>query len=97
MFQQVLDGEQAAGIGLVDFLVPAGQVLEHALERAEQLAQAAPGPLGSTKSFLARTPMSLDALLDWEADAQALLIGSADFAEGREAFFAKRSAAFTGL
>ncbi|WP_160108185.1 enoyl-CoA hydratase/isomerase family protein [Pseudomonas izuensis] len=97
MFQQVLDGEQAAGMGLVDFLVPAGQVLEHALERAEQLAQAAPGPLGATKSFLARAPMTLDALLDWESDAQALLIGSADFAEGRDAFFAKRAAAFTGL
>ena len=97
MFQQVLNGEQAASIGLVDFLVPAGEVLDTALLRAEQLAQAAPGPLSATKSFLARTPMSLDALLEWEADMQALLIGSADFAEGREAFFAKRPAAFTGL
>jgi enoyl-CoA hydratase/carnithine racemase len=97
MFQQVLDGELAAGIGLVDFLVPAGQVLASALARAEQLAQAAPGPLAVTKTFLARAPMTLDALLDWEADTQALLIGSADFAEGRDAFFAKRPAAFTGL
>jgi 2-(1,2-epoxy-1,2-dihydrophenyl)acetyl-CoA isomerase len=97
MFQQVLNGEQASSIGLVDFLVPAGAVLEHALVRAEQLAQAAPGSLSATKSFLARAPMTLDALLDWEADTQALLIGSADFTEGREAFFAKRSAAFTGL
>ena len=35
-------------------------------------------------------------LLAQEADGQALLFNSADFAEGRDAFLAKRKPVFTG-
>ena len=45
---------------------------------------------------LARSPQGFDALLDWEADTQALLIASADFAEGSAAFLNKRVPIFTG-
>ncbi|MNE98003.1 2,3-dehydroadipyl-CoA hydratase [compost metagenome] len=97
MFQQILGGEEAARMGLVDFLVEPGQVLETALQRAQQLASSAPGPLSAAKTLLGRYPLSLDTLLDWEADTQALLIGSEDFAEGRDAFFQKRAGVFRGL
>ena len=38
----------------------------------------------------------LDAVLDWERDTQSALFLSADHAEGREAFLAKRPAVFKG-
>ncbi len=95
MFSQILNGEQAHAIGLADELVEPRQALERAIEMATQLAEAAPGPLSATKSLIARS-LNLDTLLDWEADSQALLIASEDFAEGRDAFFARRKPLFKG-
>jgi enoyl-CoA hydratase/carnithine racemase len=96
MFSEVLTGEAALAAGLVDFLADGGKVFEVALERAGQLAQAAPGAISATKATFARAPVPFDTLLDWEADTQSLLIGSSDFAEGRAAFFEKRAARFLG-
>ncbi|HEX8601959.1 MAG TPA: enoyl-CoA hydratase/isomerase family protein [Pseudoduganella sp.] len=96
MFAEVIGGAEAHAIGLADFLAEDGAVLDTALQRAQQLAAAAPGAIAATKACLARAPQSLDALLDWEADTQALLIGSADFAEGSAAFVGKRAPAFLG-
>ncbi|MFY0729688.1 enoyl-CoA hydratase/isomerase family protein [Pseudomonas sp. NFX15] len=96
MLTEVLNGSKARDIGLVDDLVETNdEILPHALELAQRLAAAAPGPLSGTKTLMARA-MGLDALLDWEADTQALLISSEDFAEGRDAFFAKRTPEFSG-
>jgi enoyl-CoA hydratase/carnithine racemase len=96
MFAEVLSGEQAHAIGLVDFLAADGQVMEVALERAARLAEAAPGSISATKAFLGRAPLGLDAMLDWEADTQAVLIASSDFAEGCAAFAGKRAPRFSG-
>lgn len=51
---------------------------------------------GMLKSVLARGPMPLEDLLAAETDAQAVLYGSEDFHEGREAFLAKRKPVFKG-
>lgn len=96
MFSQVIGGAEAKAIGLADMLAEDGQVLPTALEWAQRLAKAAPGAIGAIKAALSRHPLSLDAMLDWEADTQALLIASGDFAEGRDAFFEKREAHFKG-
>lgn len=96
MFCEVLGAAEAVAIGLADELAPEGEALATALARATTLAEAAPGAIGATKAVLARAPQSLDVLLDWEADTQALLIASDDFAEGRDAFFARRAARFSG-
>jgi enoyl-CoA hydratase/carnithine racemase len=96
MFSQVIGGAEAKAIGLADMLAEDGQVLPTALEWAQRLAKAAPGAIGAIKAALSRHPLSLDAMLDWEADTQALLIASGDFAEGRDAFFEKREAQFKG-
>ncbi|HGJ8973785.1 enoyl-CoA hydratase-related protein [Pseudomonas citronellolis] len=96
MLAEVLDGSRAHSIGLVDEMADSdAEILPHALELAQRLASAAPGPLGAVKTLMARA-QSLDALLDWEADSQALLIASEDFAEGRDAFFGKRRPEFRG-
>ena len=96
MFSQIVDGVEAKAIGLADVLAEDGHTLATALAWAQRLAEAAPGAISATKAALARSPQSLDVLLDWEADTQALLIASNDFAEGRDAFFQKRPARFKG-
>jgi|SRR5690554_450374 len=96
MFSEVLGGEQALRDGLADHLAEQGAVLKVALNWAERLASAAPGAISATKAFMARSPMALEASLDWEADMQALLLASEDFAEGTQSFFDKRTAVFNG-
>jgi enoyl-CoA hydratase/carnithine racemase len=96
MFCEVVGGEEATRIGLVDELAEPGQALATALALAERLAGAAPSTVSMTKTALARGPLGLDVLLDWEADSQALNIASRDFAEGRDAFFGKREPRFSG-
>ena len=94
MFGEVVRGQQALDCKLIDRLVPAGNVQPTALAMAEQLASAAPGTIATIKTALSRMPMSLDTTLAWEADTQAVLVNSEDFAEGLRAFREKRKPSF---
>ena len=96
MFADTIGGQQAKDLKLVEYLVDDGQIMPFALERANKLAERPPGTLGMTKAFLSRWPMDLDTLLAWEASQQALMLTTADYAEGKAAFFGKRSAKFSG-
>jgi len=94
MLAATFSGEAAAALGIVDVL--ADQPLETALKEAHALAAAPPLVVGLVKAAFARGPMDLEATFALEADGQVMLFQTADHAEAREAFFAKRPAVFKG-
>lgn len=96
MFADVIEGRQARELNLVEYFVEDGQTVPFALERARKLAERPPGTIGMTKAFLSRWPMDLDTLLAWEASQQALMLTTADYEEGKNAFLEKRQARFSG-
>jgi 2-(1,2-epoxy-1,2-dihydrophenyl)acetyl-CoA isomerase len=96
--QVLLYGEQmnaatAERIGLVDHVVPKGGALDFALRRARAFADTAPLPVALTKVLLAE---GLDQALERERELQSMLFLTADHAEGRDAFLAKRRPVFKG-
>ncbi|MCA3255855.1 MAG: enoyl-CoA hydratase/isomerase family protein [Alphaproteobacteria bacterium] len=90
------DAVEAHAMGLVDTLAEPGGALDAALPVAERLAAKAPLAVAAIKSAFAQGAASLDEALALELDLQPRLLGSADHAEAREAFFAKRTPVFSG-
>ncbi len=84
---------KAAEWGAVDVVAPAGGAVAEAQRLAEVLARKAPAPIALTKSIFAA---GLEEVLAREREVQAMLLGSADHAEGRAAFLEKRSPVFEG-
>ena len=93
IYGEAIGASDAERIGLVDRLVPPGKALDGALAVGRLLHDAAPVPVALTKRFLAQ---SLDAALEWERDTQSALFQTADHAEGKAAFLAKRAPRFSG-
>ena len=93
LYGETLDAAAAAAAGLADHVAPSGGALAAALARARVFADTAPLPVAAMKQYLAR---GLEDALDWERDVQSSLFLSADHAEGRAAFLAKRPPVFEG-
>ena len=93
LYGEAMDAATAERIGLVDHLVPPGGALDAALVRARLFADTAPLPVALTRQYLSA---GLDAALDWERDTQSALFQTADHAEGKAAFLAKRPPIFRG-
>lgn len=87
-----VDAETALRIGLVDELVPKGQVLPRALAMAEQVRKQSPTSVAACKRLIhgART-LAPQQQLAAEREAFVALFDSADQREGVAAFLAKRA------
>ncbi|WP_327672755.1 MULTISPECIES: enoyl-CoA hydratase/isomerase family protein [unclassified Streptomyces] len=89
-----VNGEEAAGLGLVDRT--ADDPRAEAIEFATQIAASAPLSLPAIRATMRRDMVAeVSAALDIEANAQAALLGTADFAEGIAASVEKRQPRFT--
>ena len=92
-----IEAREAWGIGLVNEVVPAEQLLERAKAVAQEIATAGPVAVGQVKqSLLAPWVAELAAALEVEATAQAVDYGTKDLAEGVAAAKERRAPKFTG-
>lgn len=97
MLGNVIDGERAHALGLVNRLSDADTLLETAGTLAQQLAAGAPRVASATKSLLLRTAsLSVGDGIEHERDVVADLFASADGREGFAAFTGRRPPSFGG-
>lgn len=97
MTGEMIDAAEAYRIGLVNRVVPAGELLTAADAMLRQMLANAPLALASCIETVVRgTETSLEDGLNLEANHFALLAGSQDMAEGTRAFLEKRPPAFVG-
>lgn len=88
---------EAARVGLVHRVVPRAEVLSHALEVAEALAQKPSAALAAAKFAInASLDPSIVAGLRFELDLWSELFGTPDQKEGMAAFLEKRPPKFAG-
>lgn len=95
--QEMIDAKEAERIGLVNKVVPAGELKTVVRTLASQLAKLPPKALSMSKAILNKTAeMNLEAVLEYECYAQGMLMQSEDHKEAIQAFLDKREPKFTG-
>ena len=94
---RVIDGAEAARIGLANEAVAEAETLPRALALAAEIAASAPVAVRGTRQALARTALaSLDDQIAFEAARQAECYETADLVEGIAAVREKREPRFSG-
>ena len=92
-----LSPREALAAGIVDELVPAGELLDRALERVRAYATGPTYAIGQIKLAAARgTGMTLSEGLAFERQALLRVFGSEDAREGVTAFVEKRKPSYKG-
>jgi enoyl-CoA hydratase len=93
----IVDAAEALRLGLVDEVVPAGELMAQARATAETIAGMAPLAVAGLLEAVRRgEALALEAALRVEAEVFGRLCGSADKREGLTAFLEKRAAAWSG-
>jgi enoyl-CoA hydratase/carnithine racemase len=94
---RVIDAPEAARIGLVNEVVPAGQARARAEAIAAEIAERGPLAVREAKLLIdAAGDLDLEAGLAAEVEASIRVFASDDMVEGRDAFFAKRDPGYRG-
>ena len=97
MTGRFVDAGEALAIGLVDRVVPAGEVLAAATAMAQQFVNGPSVALRAAKQAIdGGLEMDLASGLAWESQLFAALFATEDKVEGMAAFVEKRKANFTG-
>ncbi len=92
-----IDAQLALRIGLVDRVVPPGELMSAAKQLANTIASKAPLAVSAAKRAIDQgAGLTTASALDVEALNFGTLIDSEDFKEGTRAFLEKRPANFTG-
>src|SRR6266849_736399 len=93
----MLDARQALEIGLVNAVLPRGELMAHCRKVAEKIATRGPLAVARAKRLVERGyDIPLRAANRQEAETFALLFDTQDRAEGMRAFLEKRPARFVG-
>src|SRR6267143_5271573 len=93
----MVDAKQALEIGLVNAVLPRGELMAHCRKVAEKIATRGPLAVARAKRLVERGyDIPLRAANRQEAETVALLSDTQDRAEGMRAFLEKRSAKFVG-
>ena len=94
---EIIDADEAERIGIVNRVVPAGDLVDVAAEMAGRLAKLPPMALSVTKQMLNQSSsMSMSQALATEVLSQTLLIRSRDAQEAVGAFLEKREGHYIG-
>ena len=91
-----IDAQRAYDLGLVNRVVPAGDVLEEAIALAERIARNGPLGLQATKELVRLAVTDAAAALARQDELQPTVFGSEDANEGATAFIEKREPAWKG-
>ena len=92
-----IPAEKALDWGLINRVVPDGDLMTEARDLANRLAQGPTRSYAQSKRALNNSLLKImDEQLDLEADIQGEMVTSADFIEGVTAFVQKRDPRFTG-
>ena len=93
----IIEAAEALRLGLINRVVPAGELAPATRALAERIAAGPPLALRMAKELVNRAAASdLETALNLEAFAQGTAIASEDHQEGVAAFFEKRRPRFTG-
>ena len=92
----MIDAAEAHRIGLCEAVFPTADLHEKVKAIATKIASKGPVAIAQAKVVMRRGDAGLPSANELEAQAFAMLFGTADQKEGMAAFAEKRSAAFTG-
>lgn len=88
---EIIEAEEALKHGLVDKVVPKGEVFESAMDLARKIKKRGPLGVRAAKKVLNRTrDLSLEQALELESDMWSILASTEDMKEGARAFLDKR-------
>jgi enoyl-CoA hydratase/carnithine racemase len=91
-----VDARRALSLGLINQVVPAGEVMDAALALAARIARNGPLALRATKQLVRTASTDLASARELQATLQPEVFGSADAKEGATAFIERRDPVWTG-